>query len=190
MFNHFIKSTVLFLTLSSLFACQSLKNRSLIKEKDNTKQEGKEAELNTPALQTPQESFKPIEDEKQANEINKQTEQEQQEIEVPDRVLFGYDSSEISPEIKTTLDIQVDWLKSDSTIKVIIEGHCDERGTREYNIALGEKRANSVKKYFLKKGISADRVKIISYGKEKPAFFGTSDDILAKNRRAVLVVKE
>ena len=190
MFNHFIKSTVLFLTLSSLFACQNLKNRSLIKEKDNTKQEEKEAELNTPALQTPQESFKPIEDEKQANEINKQTEQEQQEIEVPDRVLFGYDSSEISPEIKTTLDTQVDWLKSDSTIKVIIEGHCDERGTREYNIALGEKRANSVKKYFLKKGISADRMKIISYGKEKQAFFGTSDDILAKNRRAVLVVKE
>jgi peptidoglycan-associated lipoprotein len=187
MFHHFVKSAIIFCVLGSLFACQNLKNRSLIKDK---KEESKEAELNTPPLQAPQESFKPIENEQQANEINQQTEQEQQEIEVPDRILFGYDSSEISQEAKTALDIQVDWLKSDSNIKVIIEGHCDEKGTREYNIALGEKRANSVKKYFLKKGILAERIKVISYGKEKPAFFGTSDDILAKNRRAVLVVKE
>jgi len=187
MFNNFVKSAILFFALNSLFACQNLKNRSLLKDK---KEESKEVELNTPPLQVPQESFKPIEDEQQATEVNKQTEEEQQEIEVPDRVLFGYDSFEISQEAKSTLDIQVDWLKSDSSVKVIIEGHCDEKGTREYNIALGEKRANSVKKYFLKKGISAERVKVISYGKEKPAFFGTSDDILAKNRRAVLVVKE
>jgi peptidoglycan-associated lipoprotein len=190
MFNHFIKSTFLFLALSSLFACQNLKNRSLTKETKNKQQEQKEAELNTPNLQAPQESFKPIEDEQQANEINTTAEQEQQEIEVPDRVLFGYDSSDISQDAKTVLDVQVDWLKSDSTIKISIEGHCDERGTREYNIALGEKRADSIKKYFLKKGISNDRMKVISYGKEKPAFFGTSEDILAKNRRAVLVVKE
>lgn len=187
MSHNFVKSAILVFALSSLFACQNIKNRPLLKDK---KEEPKENELNTPSLQAPQESFKPIEDEQQANEINKQAEQEQQEIEVPDRILFGYDSSEISQESKTALDTQVDWLKSDSSIKVIIEGHCDERGTREYNIALGEKRANSVKKYFLKKGISNDRMKVISYGKEKPAFFGTSDDILAKNRRAVLVVKE
>ena len=187
MSHNFVKSALIFFALSSLFACQNLKNRSLVKDK---KEESKEIELNTPPLQAPQESFKPIENEQQANEINKQTEQEQQEIEVPDRILFGYDSSDISQEAKASLDIQVDWLKSDSSIKVIIEGHCDEKGTREYNIALGEKRANSVKKYFLKKGILPERIKVISYGKEKPAFFGTSDDILAKNRRAVLVVKE
>jgi len=178
------KLSFIFVALLLVTSCQSKK--TLIQAKPEVAKE-KEANLNTPPIQVP---FQAVESEQQAAEINKQTEQEQQEIEVPDRILFDYDSSDVSQTAKPILDIQTDWLKSDSTIKVIIEGHCDERGTREYNIALGEKRANAVKKYFLKKGIQADRLKVVSYGKEKPAFFGTSDDILAKNRRAVLVVKE
>jgi peptidoglycan-associated lipoprotein len=127
-------------------------------------------------------------DEQQAETLDQQAAVQEQEVEVQDRVFFGYDSSEINDEAKKILDVQVAWLKSDRSIKVTIEGHCDERGTREYNIALGEKRANSVKKYLVANGIEAARVKTVSYGKERPAFFGANEAIFNKNRRAVTVV--
>ena len=135
-----------------------------------------------------EEAYQAIESEKQAEEINKETESEIQEIEVQDRVFFDFDSYSLSDPAKKILDTQVSWLKSDAKINVTIEGHCDERGTREYNIALGERRANSVKNYLLQSGVEDARVKIISYGKERPAFFGTGDKIWAKNRRAVTIV--
>lgn len=127
-------------------------------------------------------------DEQQAAALNQQTQEQIEEIVVQDRVLFDYDSYEISDEAKKILDTQTDWLKSDAAIKVTIEGHCDERGTREYNIALGERRANSVKKYLISKGVTESRIKTVSYGKERPAFIGSSDEVLSKNRRAVTVV--
>jgi peptidoglycan-associated lipoprotein len=83
---------------------------------------------------------------------------------------------------------QAKWLKEHPAISMVIEGHCDERGTREYNIALGDKRANSAKSYLTSNGVDSARIKTISYGKERPAFFGTNEDVLAKNRRAVTVV--
>ncbi len=123
-------------------------------------------------------------DEQQAASLNQQA----QEVEVQDRINFGYDSAELTDESKKILNTQVEWLKSDTGIKITIEGHCDESGTREYNIALGEKRANAAKNYLTSNGIDSTRIKIISYGKERPAFFGNSEEILAKNRRAVAVV--
>ena len=131
-------------------------------------------------------SYQTLEGEQQANSLNQQV--PVQEIEVQDRVLFGYDSADLNDETKKILDTQAAWLKSDSGVTITIEGHCDERGTREYNIALGEKRANAAKKHLISNGVNAARIKIISYGKERPAFFGTSEEILAKNRRAVTVV--
>lgn len=125
-------------------------------------------------------------DEQQADTLDQK--EAAQEVEVQDRVFFGYDSSEINDEAKKILDVQVAWLKSDSAIKITIEGHCDERGTREYNIALGEKRANSAKKYLVANGIDKNRIKTVSYGKERPAFFGANEEIFNKNRRAVTVV--
>ncbi len=127
-------------------------------------------------------------DEQQAENLDQQAAVQEQEVEVQDRVFFGYDSSEVNDEAKKILDVQVAWLKSDRSIKVTIEGHCDERGTREYNIALGEKRANSVKKYLVANGVEAARIKTVSYGKERPAFFGANEAIFNKNRRAVTVV--
>jgi peptidoglycan-associated lipoprotein len=128
-------------------------------------------------------------DEQQADALDQQSASTQaQEVEVQDRVFFGYDAFEISGDAKKILDVQVAWLKSDPTIKITIEGHCDERGTREYNIALGEKRANSVKKYLVANGVEAARIKTVSYGKERPAFFGANESIFNKNRRAVTVV--
>lgn len=134
------------------------------------------------------EVFETIENEEEAVEVDVQTQEEIEEVEVQDRVFFGYDSADLTDTAKDILAVQIAWLKSDTSITVTIEGHCDERGTREYNIALGDKRANAVQAHLIENGIDASRVKTISYGKERPAFFGASDAIMAKNRRSVTVV--
>ena len=109
-------------------------------------------------------------------------------VNVGDRVFFNYDSAELDTDAQELLQDQVAWLKQYSNVSVIIEGHCDERGTREYNLALGEKRAQSVKNYLINLGISADRVSTISYGKESPAVVGSNDGAWAQNRRSVTIV--
>ena len=109
-------------------------------------------------------------------------------IAVGDRVLFDYDSSELSSEAKLTLDKQSRFLRVNSDLTFTIEGHCDERGTREYNLALGEKRAQSVKNYLIGLGINPDRVSTISYGKERPAVVGSNDGAWSQNRRSVTTV--
>ena len=109
-------------------------------------------------------------------------------IAVGDRVLFDYDSSDLSSEAKLTLDKQSRFLRVNSDLTFTIEGHCDERGTREYNLALGEKRATAVRDYLVIEGISPDRIRVISYGKEKPAVVGSNDMAWSKNRRAVTTI--
>ena len=109
-------------------------------------------------------------------------------VNVGDRVFFDYDSFELNSDAKELLQDQVFWLKQYSNVSVIIEGHCDERGTREYNLALGEKRAQAVKNYLLSLGISSDRLSTISYGKERPAVVGSNDGAWAQNRRSVTIV--
>lgn len=136
---------------------------------------------------TPQEPFQTIDSEKQAAAMNAQQAKDD-EIEVQDRVFFGYDSSDIDDNAKKILDTQALWLKSDTSINITLEGHCDEKGTREYNIALGDRRANAAKSYLVKAGVAASRIKTISYGKERPAYFGTDEETMSKNRRAVTVV--
>lgn len=105
-----------------------------------------------------------------------------------DRIYFPFNSSEITAEAKENLKKQAEWLKDNSSVKVTIEGHCDPRGTREYNLALGERRANSVRKALINIGISSDRVSTISYGKERPAVLGTTERDYALNRRGVTVL--
>tara|TARA_B100000029_G_scaffold509174_1_gene597737 strand:+ start:762 stop:1349 length:588 start_codon:yes stop_codon:yes gene_type:complete len=109
-------------------------------------------------------------------------------VNVGDRVFFNYDSSELDSDAQELLQDQVAWLKQYSDVSIIVEGHCDERGTREYNLALGEKRAQSVKNYLIGLGISSDRVSTISYGKERPAVVGSNDGAWAQNRRSVTIV--
>ncbi|MDX1916914.1 MAG: peptidoglycan-associated lipoprotein Pal [Rickettsiaceae bacterium] len=111
---------------------------------------------------------------------------------VGDRVYFALNKHCLTHEAKAQLDKQAEWLLSSDTkkkIQITVEGHCDERGTREYNIGLGEKRANAVKEYLLSKGISSDRVEVTSFGKEKPAVLGDTEEAYKMNRRAVTVVK-
>ncbi len=109
-------------------------------------------------------------------------------VNVGDRVFFGYDSSELDSDALELLQDQVAWLKQHNNVSVTIEGHCDERGTREYNLALGEKRAQAVKNYLIGLGVNPDRVSTISYGKERPAVVGSNDGAWAQNRRSVTTV--
>ncbi len=107
---------------------------------------------------------------------------------VGDRVFFDFDKSSIKPEGQTTLQRQAEWLKKYPNVSVTVEGHCDERGTREYNLALGERRATAVRNALVALGIPANRLKTISYGKERPAVLGSNEAAWAQNRRGVTVI--
>jgi peptidoglycan-associated lipoprotein len=115
--------------------------------------------------------------------------QEDLVVNVGDRVLFGYDSYDISAEGRTTLENQAAWLGQYPNLSVTIEGHADERGTREYNLALGERRANAVKNYLTTLGVDAGRISTVSYGKERPAVEGADEGSWAQNRRGVTTVQ-
>lgn len=107
---------------------------------------------------------------------------------VGDRVLFLVDQSTLTPTAITTLDAQADWLLKNTDYAAIIEGHADEQGTREYNLALGARRANSAREYLVSRGVAGSRVKVVSYGKERPLEICSDESCYAKNRRAVTVL--
>jgi peptidoglycan-associated lipoprotein len=107
-----------------------------------------------------------------------------------DRVFFALDSFSLTQEARATLDAQAQWLNSNPQVRVTIEGHADERGTREYNLALGERRANAARVYLESRGVSASRLQTVSYGKERPEAFGSDEASHSRNRRAVTVVPE
>ena len=109
-------------------------------------------------------------------------------VNVGDRVFFNYDSAELDTDAQELLQDQVAWLKQYSNVSVIIEGHCDERGTREYNLALGEKRASSVKDYLISLGINSERITVVSYGKERPQVLGSNKAAWSMNRRSVTTI--
>lgn len=109
-------------------------------------------------------------------------------VNVGDRVFFDFDKYNLKPEARETLQRQAEWLKKYPSVTVTVQGHCDERGTREYNLALGERRANSAKNYLVALGVNPNRIKTISYGKERPAVVGSNEAAWAQNRRAVTVV--
>ena len=106
---------------------------------------------------------------------------------VKDRVFFATNESILTTASRETLRAQAAWLRKNSNINVVLEGHADERGTREYNLALGERRANSAKDYLMTYGISSDRISVLSYGKERPVDAGSSPLAWSKNRRSVTV---
>jgi len=103
-------------------------------------------------------------------------------------VYFGFDKYDLSSDAQAVLRRQAQWLSTYGNVTVTVEGHCDERGTREYNLALGERRATSVKNYLVALGVSASRIQTISYGKERPAVLGSNEEAWAKNRRGVTVI--
>jgi peptidoglycan-associated lipoprotein len=109
-------------------------------------------------------------------------------VNVGDTVHFDFDKYDILDNDKGTLQRQATWLARYPSVRVTIEGHCDERGTREYNLALGARRANAVKEYLVSLGVSSARVDTISYGKEHPICSESSEDCWAQNRRGVTTI--
>ena len=109
-------------------------------------------------------------------------------VNVGDRIFFAFDSAELDADAQEMLQDQAAWLKQYNKTSVTIEGHCDERGTREYNLALGEKRAQAVKNYLNSLGVSISSLNTISYGKERPAVVGSNDAAWGQNRRSVTKV--
>ncbi|QIE46747.1 peptidoglycan-associated lipoprotein Pal [Pseudohalocynthiibacter aestuariivivens] len=107
---------------------------------------------------------------------------------VGDRVLFVVDQYTLTPQARVTLDGQADWLMTNTDYNAVIEGHADEQGTREYNLALGARRANSVQEYLLSRGVPAARLRTVSYGKERPIEICSEESCYAQNRRAVTVI--
>ncbi len=110
-------------------------------------------------------------------------------LNVGDRIFFDYDRYDLKAEARSTLERQASWLKKFRNLNVVIEGHADERGTREYNLALGERRANSVKDYLVSLGVPSSRLSTISYGKERPAILGSDESSWSQNRRSVTTIK-
>ncbi|MFC1659459.1 peptidoglycan-associated lipoprotein Pal [Pseudomonadota bacterium] len=160
------KFLMIALSLSVITGCQSMRDMD----------EGDEYEV--------------VKSEKSAEKINEKTMDQVEQVEVSDKVYFDFDKFNLKRDAKKTLDLQSEWLKQEKSIKILIEGHCDERGTREYNYALGMRRANAVKEYLVKKGISKRRMKTVSYGEDRPMLVGSGERVWSKNRRAVTVVVE
>ena len=109
-------------------------------------------------------------------------------VSVGDRVFFDYDKFELSGEARSTVERQAAWLKQYPAVSVTVEGHADERGTREYNLALGDRRAASVRNYLVALGVDRNRISTVSFGKERPAVLGSGEQAWAQNRRAVTVI--
>ena len=107
---------------------------------------------------------------------------------VPAKIYFDYDQYLITDMAQNILDIQIAWVEENPSKYILVEGHCDERGTREYNLALGERRANAVIEYLSSMGVADGRLNVVSYGKERPDVEGSYDDAWQKNRRAVTTV--
>lgn len=114
--------------------------------------------------------------------------QEDLVVNVGDRVFYGFDRFDLNEVARTTLEKQAAWLAKYPTVSITIEGHADERGTREYNLALGERRANAAKDYLVALGVSPDRIRNVSYGEERPVALGSNEAAWAQNRRAVTTV--
>ncbi len=111
-------------------------------------------------------------------------------VDVGDRVFFEFDKYSLKAKARQTLERQATFLKNNAGVKVVLQGHADERGTRDYNLALGNRRANAAKDYLVALGINPNRINIISYGKERPAVAGSNEAAWSQNRRAVTVISE
>lgn len=109
-------------------------------------------------------------------------------VSIGDTVLFDFDSSTLSSDAQGVLRRQAAFLSAHPAVRIIIEGHCDERGTREYNLALGERRASATRDFLVAQGVNAARIRIVSYGKERPAAVGSNETAWAQNRRSVSII--
>lgn len=168
--NKVLKGLLLALPVIAVAACSSHKNNNNDQTNGMGMGDGSNSGMNSGNMSS-----------------DEQARLQMQELQKNNIVYFGLDKFDIQSEFAQMLDAHANFLRSNPSYKVTVEGHADERGTPEYNISLGERRATAVKMYLQGKGVSADQISIVSYGKEKPAVLGHDEAAYAKNRRAVLV---
>lgn len=170
--NKVFKGLLIALPVLAMTACSSSDDAASSTGAETTNQQQQETVVATPIDENAQLS---------EQELKEKALRENQTI------YFAFDNSVIAGDYEDMLAAHAAYLSKDPSLKVTIEGHADERGTPEYNIALGERRAQAVAKYIQALGVQADQIAIVSYGEEKPLVLGQSEDVYAKNRRAVLV---
>ncbi|OLQ69454.1 peptidoglycan-associated lipoprotein [Photobacterium proteolyticum] len=175
--NKVLKGLAIALPMITLAACSSTESTDSSAASESTTGTGTTATEQT-TVATPVESGSAALSEQELR--SQQLRQEQ-------TVYFKFDNAEIQSDYQEMLTAHADYLRDNTAVKVIVEGHADERGTPEYNIALGERRAAAVAKYLQALGVSASQISIVSYGEEKPLVLGHSEADYAKNRRSVLV---
>ncbi len=176
-----ILSLAVILVFSFSVSCKK-KPKEVPPPPPQAKEQPKVEKVEQPPVQQPQLSEEDIFLQKSLEQINKEKPLA--------NVYFDYDKATIRDDGKTVLETNAAWLKRFKTVKILIEGHCDERGTEEYNLALGEKRAKAAQDYLTTLGISADRMKIISYGKSQPVDPGHNESAWQKNRRDQFMIIE
>lgn len=186
--NNKFRTLILAAAASSLMACQSGPSEEEIAAEQN-----RAAEAAAAAAQAEQDRIAAEEQRVQKAAAAKMAaakqmkENEKQSLVSMQTVYFDFDKSTIKSEFQSVLDKHAAFLVKNPGQKIVIEGHCDSSGTPEYNIALGERRANSVRTYMLNEGVSASQITVVSYGEEKLAVMGASDYAMAQNRRGVVV---
>ncbi len=177
--NKTLKNVAIALPLLALAACSS----------NDASNDQATVDTNTEIAQQEQaaEEAVRVQAAKRAAEIEEQKRQEIAKLRSEHIIYFGFDVSTVSEEFSNVLTAHATYLNANSNVKVLIEGHADERGTPEYNIALGERRAKAVVTYLENMGVSADQLSVVSYGEEKPMVKDRSEEAFSKNRRAVIV---
>ncbi|MBL4940454.1 MAG: peptidoglycan-associated lipoprotein Pal [Colwellia sp.] len=175
--NKTLKNVVIALPLLALAACSS---------NDNTEEDSNVA-TNTEVTQQVTEDSVQVTAAKRAAEIEEKKRQKLAKLRSEHIIYFGFDVSNVSEEFANVLEAHAEFLNANSNVKVLIEGHADERGTPEYNIALGERRAKAIVTYLENMGVSASQLSSVSYGEEKPMVKDRSENAFSKNRRAVIV---
>lgn len=174
--NKVLKGLAIALPMITLAACSSTESTDSSAAAETTTGTGTATEQTTVA--TPVES---------GDAALSEQELRSQQLRQEQTVYFKFDNAEIQPDYQDMLTAHAEYLRDNGAVNVIVEGHADERGTPEYNIALGERRANAVAKYLQALGVPASQISIVSYGEEKPLVLGHADADYAKNRRSVLV---
>lgn len=175
--NKTLKNAAIALPMLALAACSS----------NDSSDEQAAVESNVEAQQQSAEEAVRVQAAKRAAEIKEQERQQLDKLRSEHIIYFGFDVSTIGEESTEILNAHADFLNANPNVNVVIEGHADERGTPEYNIALGERRAKSVETYFENMGVSAEQLSVVSYGEEKPMMKDRSEAAFTKNRRAVIV---
>jgi len=177
--NKVLKGLAIALPMITLAACSSSESTdSSAASETNTGTTTTEQTTEQTTVATPVES---------GSVVLSEQELRSQELRQEQTIYFKFDNAEIQPDYQDMLTAHAEYLRDNMAVKVIVEGHADERGTPEYNIALGERRASAVAKYLQALGVSASQISIVSYGEEKPLVLGHTDADYAKNRRSVLV---